>query len=262
MQLIFTHDKNRLLEHFSKDPVLFSYHLGDLDDFFFPHCQWGAIYGRSPRIDDAVLLYTGGDTPTLQAFGLTDKFPTLLREYFAVCPDRFYGHFQSQRRPVFRESFNEQSLGTHQKMKLIEFREPKDRSQVGEIIRLGEADQSDLQQLYDESYPDHYFVPRMLESGKYFGVRRDGQLVAVSGVHVDSKEYKIAVLGNICTHPSSRGQGLATIVTAHLVKELVAESKTVCLNVKTDNGPAIHCYESLGFEKVCEYQEALFERER
>lgn len=260
MQLIFTHDKSRLLEHFSKDPVLFAYHIGDLDDFYFEHCQWGAIYGMSPRIDDVLLLYTGCATPSLLAFGLTDKFATLLEEYLEVSPDKFFCHFQDRHRKILTDRFTEQSLGPHMKMKLQSFQEPKAKSSELQPVRLDENDIDDLQRLYEESYPGHYFVTRMLASGKYFGVRSEGKLVAVAGVHVDSDEYKIAVLGNICTHPSARGQGLATMVTAQLVDELVAENKTICLNVKTDNDSAIRCYESLGFEKVCEYEEALFTR--
>ena len=49
IMLVFTTNKERLSEHFQKDPVLFAYHLGDLDDFYFKDCQWGATYGFSFR---------------------------------------------------------------------------------------------------------------------------------------------------------------------------------------------------------------------
>ena len=85
------------------------------------------------------------------------------------------------------------------------------------------------------------------------------QIVAASGVHVDSDEYNIAVLGNIVTHPDYRNRRLATKLTSYLTEELVLESKLICLNVKDDNTAAITTYEKLGFEKVHVYEEGIFE---
>lgn len=117
-----------------------------------------------------------------------------------------------------------------------------------------------LLDMYKKSYPDNYFDDRMLETGKYFGCILNGEIVCVSGVHVHSDEYKISVLGNITTHPDYRGKGLATAVTARLVKELRTDGNTVALNVKKDNTAAIKCYQKLGFEIYCEYEESFFSR--
>jgi ribosomal protein S18 acetylase RimI-like enzyme len=260
--LVFTTDKKRLLEHFRKDPVLFAYHIGDLDDFYFPYCQWGATYGKSPRVDDVVLLYTGCDTPTLLAFGLTDKFPELLSDFLAVAPNRFYCHFRAEHREILRRFADEKPLGTHLKMRLnisaFDSTASPEGGVVDSIIRLDESHEGELRTLYQTAYPEHYFVPRMLETGKYFGYYEKERLVAVTGVHVDSNEQKITVLGNITTHPDFRGRGLARILTHRLVRELVDEGKMVCLNVKADNMSAIACYERLGFEPVHQYEEGLF----
>ncbi len=257
--LIFTRDKKRLLEHFRKDPVLFAYHMGDLDDFHFEHCQWGATYGQSPRIDDVTLLYTGLTTPTLLAFGLTDKFESLLRELIPLLPPRFHCHFQEKDRAVLTEHFAWTDLGSHQKMKLGDFRPSEKEISPEEIVRLEMEHEPALKALFAEAYPSNYFVPRMLESGKYLGYRIDDRIVAVTGIHTSSDEYKVAVLGNITTHPDFRGQGLAGALTSRLLEELTAEDKLVCLNVQQDNAAAIRCYEKLGFVKVHEYAEALYE---
>jgi len=257
--LIFTRDKKRLLEHFRKDPVLFAYHIGDLDDFHFDFCQWGATYGKSPRIDDVTLLYTGLPTPTLLAFGLTDKFQELLRELIPILPPRFHCHFQERDRSIFREHFRETDLGSHQKMHLREFHPGVTGLQSDKIIRLGASDEQALKGLFEDAYPDNYFVPRMLESGKYLGYKDGGRIVAVTGVHTISEAHKVAVLGNITTHPDFRGRGLAGGLTSQLLEELTSEGYMVCLNVQRDNKPAIKCYERLGFVKVHEYVEALYE---
>jgi ribosomal protein S18 acetylase RimI-like enzyme len=256
---ILTTDKQRLLEHFRKDPVLFAYHLGDLDDFYFPHCIWGAVYGESSAIDDVLLLYTGCNVPSLLAFGVSGKFPALLSDFVTLLPSKFYCHFQKQYHSILADKFRESYLGTHLKMKLGQFTKGTTDLQGVSPVRLGESDEEALRSLYIQAYPGNYFVSRMLKSGKYFGCRIDGQIVAVAGVHVDSDEYGIAVLGNVATHPDHRGKRLATMLTSRLVEELVSESKLICLNVNADNHAAIHCYLKLGFEKVYEYEESLFE---
>jgi ribosomal protein S18 acetylase RimI-like enzyme len=257
--LIFTSDKKRLLEHFRKDPVLFAYHIGDLDDFFFPHCQWGASYGSSPRIEECVLVYTGLNLPTVLAFGVSEKFAGLLEELIPLLPETFYCHYQDPYGDIFNQVFAGSDLGIHCKMKLRRFRKHKPDKAGAGVIRLDQSHEKQLVSLYETAYPDNYFSIRMLVTGKYFGCFVGDQLVAVSGVHVDSAKYGIAVLGNITTHPDFRGMGLAQAATSKLVEELIGEGKQVCLNVKADNAPAIHCYEKLGFEIVHEYREALFE---
>ena len=102
----------------------------------------------------------------------------------------------------------------------------------------------------------------MLETGKFVGLVRDGRLVSIAGVHIYSPKYKIAVLGAIATLPEERGHGFAAVLTSHLCDQLIKEKLMICLNVKADNQPAIQSYRSLGFEKVHEYQEALFEIRR
>ena len=255
--LVFTSDKQRLLTHFQKDPILFAYHIGDLDDFFFPDCQWAVAYNETARIEDAVLVYFGGTVPAMVAFGLTTKLPELLREVLEISPRRFNCHFQKQHAGCF-EAFNATSFGTHCKMHLRESDLPPAESD-NSILRLDQSHEPALADLYQRSYPGNYFVPRMLETGKYFGLFESERLAAVAGVHVDSAQYCIAALGNITTDPDYRGRGLARRVTAHLCRELIRERKMVCLNVKADNLSAIRCYEKLGFVKTHEYEEAQFE---
>lgn len=255
--LVFTSDKPKLLTHCQKDPVLFSYHIGDLDDFYFDDCQWGATYGRSPRIDDLVLVYRGLEVPSVLAFGLTDKFNGLLSEMIPLLPDQFFCHFQEQSRATILEQYDEKRLGEHQKMKLI-----GDCPEVADsgypIRRLESSDEQSLLELFKRAYPGNYYHARMLAQGKYFGAFDSNNLVGVAGVHVDSEQYEVSVLGNITTDEDYRGKGIATTLTSRVTRELQAEGRMICLNVKTDNLAAIRCYEKLGFERVHTYEEAFF----
>jgi len=257
--LIFTNDKKRLLRHFNKDPVLFAYHIGDLDDFYFNDCTWGSIYGRIGGIEDLLLLYRGCDQPTLLAFGLENRFPQLIAEFLPLLPDKFFCHYQKKDEVVFTKFFQKNDLGSFIKMKLTDFNKTKYEFDSGKIVRLDHSHEADIKKLYQKAYPENYFVTKMLETGKYLGYSIDNTLVAISGVHVSSDEYNMAVLGNITTDPDYRRKGIASRLTSILSEELLNEGKSVCLNVKDDNMPAIKCYKSLGFEKVHDYQEAFFE---
>jgi ribosomal protein S18 acetylase RimI-like enzyme len=262
--LIFTTNKKKLLEHFRKDPVLFAYHIGDLDEFYFGDCQWATAPNQRTGLDDVLLAYSGGVTPTLLSFGLSDSYEQLLREYLPLAPRKFFCHFQKQHRSIFEQFASSTPLGTHLKMKLdpdkfAKFQATDFYEDDPDIFRLDESHETLLRKLYDDAYPDNYFVPRMLQTGKYFGLIENGRLVGVAGVHVSSDEYKIAVLGNITTHPDYRGRGLSTRLTGQLVADLAGEDKMVCLNVKSDNAAAIASYNHVGFDTVHEYEEAIFE---
>lgn len=256
--LIFSLDKQRLKRHFEKDVVLFSYHLGDLDDFYYPHCQFAVDYGDKSKIEDAILVYTGCEVPSVLAFGLTDIFDSLVREMLPLLPMKFYCHFQEKHRALFLENYKETKLGSFHKMKLENFTNIKTNSEIS-VQQLDMTHLEMLKQLYSKAYPQNYFTERMLETGKYYGCIVDGNIVSVSGVHVHSDEYKIAVLGNIATAQEFRGQGISIQVTSRLLEDLTSDGKTVCLNVKADNKAAIASYTKLGFVKVHEYEEAFFE---
>ena len=124
---------------------------------------------------------------------------------------------------------------------------------AGEV--LGAADLPALRALYALAYPGNWFDPRMLATGQYLGIRQDGELLAVAGVHVWSPTYRVAALGNVTTHPRVRGQGLAAAVVAALCGRLRAHVDHVTLNVKADNVAAVRLYRRLGFSRVADYGE-------
>lgn len=258
--LVFTTDKERLLRHFRKDPSLFAYHIGDLDPFHFPDTQWAVIYNETVKVEDVVLTYYGGGTPVVLAFGLTDRFESLLSELLEIAPRRFWCHFQPRSRAVLESACRLSQLRSTWRMTLKEPGAAMNRSLQVEGFRVERLDSSHekaLTALYACSFPESFFAPRMLATGKYFGAFDGKKIVAVAGVHFDSTEYRYAALGNIVTHTDYRGRGLATLVTGQLCRELLGEGKQISLNVSATNPPAIRCYENLGFVKTHEFEEAL-----
>ena len=130
------------------------------------------------------------------------------------------------------------------------------------IVRLSMKDQTAIQALYKESYPENWFDARMLETGQYFGIMEENHLISVAGIHVYSPRYKVAALGNITTLPTYRNKGYGTRVTATLCQSLCKEGIRIGLNVKVDNKDAISCYKRIGFEIVASYGEFMLQRKK
>jgi len=128
------------------------------------------------------------------------------------------------------------------------------------VTRLGAGDLPALVQLYADGEasgesPD-FFYSSMVTNGVFFGAYEGDALVAAAGTHLVSREEGAAAVGNIYTRRDRRGRGMGRLVTSAVVSAL-GGIETIGLNVRTDNGAAIHLYESLGFERHCQFYEAL-----
>ncbi len=244
------HDREELAALLRRDPGLHAYELGDLDDFFWPYTSWF-------RNGDAVaLLYHGLAVPTLIALAPPREAAALLTGLMPMLPRRFYAHLSPGSDTALAEGFDAEPYGRHLKMALTDADRLAAAEPAGEV--LDADDLPGLLRLYAEAYPGNWFDQRMLETGHYVGVRRDGRLLAVAGVHVWSPVYRVAALGNVTTHPEVRGQGLATAAVAALCRRLLETVDVVTLNVKADNAPAVAVYERLGFTAVARYDEFDF----
>ena len=85
-------------------------------------------------------------------------------------------------------------------------------------------------------------------------------MISIAGIHVCSKKYKVAALGNIATHHDHRNKGFGKSVTARVCQSLLKDVEHIGLNVKADNEIAISCYKKLGFEIIGTYYEYMMER--
>jgi len=257
MPVISLHDKDQIEPVLRRNVFLHIYALGDLDDFFWPFTTWYALEDAG-ELRAVLLLYTAFETPTLMALANPPHEPLheLLRSARRLLPPRVYAHLS----PGGREALGPvraESRGPHLKMALAD---PKlDAPGTDAVQRMTAADVPDLRALYAVGYPANWFDPRQIETGHYFGLRVDGELVSAGGPHVYSPAQRVAALGNIVTHPAHRGRGYAAAVTARACAELSATVDHIGLNVKADNAPAVACYRRLGFRPVAEYEEALLE---
>jgi RimJ/RimL family protein N-acetyltransferase len=259
-RLICLHDKSAVEAFARSNPGLHLYEIGDLDDFFWPHTIWYALE-EAGRVRQLALLYTESRLPTLLAFA--DEPVSLMRELLSalrpLLPRKFYAHLDLRAADVLASGWNMDCHGAFYKMGLTERTRLPDFD-TSATVALTSADLPELEDLYAAAYPRNFFMPRMLETGYYFGVRRGDKLASVAGIHVYSQRYSAAALGNITTRPEARGQGLATTVTARLCQELArAGIAHIGLNVRADNQSAVACYEKIGFRRVADYGEYTLE---
>ncbi|HVO42788.1 MAG TPA: GNAT family N-acetyltransferase [Aggregatilineales bacterium] len=251
--MFILHDRAAIARLLVQNTPLHIYELGDLDDFFWPHTTW---YTES---DQVVLLYSGTFTPVVLA--LSDNLADLrdlVRSVKPLLPRSFHAHLSGGLADLLTDIYIPHPYGLHHKMLL------KDRSRIGAIdtsgiISLHASDLEEVYAFYRLSYPGNFFDPRMLETGCYYGLRRNGQLISVGGIHVYSPAYHVAALGNVTTHPDFRGQGYATTVCARICREILPVCDHIGLNVKADNASAIAAYQKLGFCYTASYLEYDFE---
>jgi RimJ/RimL family protein N-acetyltransferase len=255
MKLIYLHDKNELETYLLKYRHLNYYHLGDLDDFFWPYTTWYALK-ENGEIKALNLFYIGIDPVVL--LGIENDNPkemkTLLRQSLPLLPLNFYAHLSPGLEKVLEVDYALDHHGEHYKMNLTDPSKLNDID-TSPVVPLTTENLEEMRVLYEESYPGNWFDARMVETGQYVGIREEGKLIGVAGIHVYSPIYKIAALGNITTHPTKRGQGLGKAVTAGLCKRLLENVDAIGLNVLSDNTPAIKAYEAIGFTKVAAYHE-------
>ncbi len=243
MEIQIIKDRSALEKYFRLDPPLHLYSLGDLDDFYWPRITcYGIQIGKA--LKNITPFYQGEDLPVLLAFGELDH--EYIRQLQSLLPDQFYAHLSPGLIKQFSDVYQIAEHGDHFKMVLTNS-DPISRANTKNTFRLAGTDLAEVNELYEESYPDNAFDPRMLRSGQYIGLRHQGRLVSIAGIHTYSATYRVAALGNITTHPEYRGRGYSKAVTARLCQLLERTVDFIGLHVKCDNRLALSLYESLGF---------------
>ncbi|HEY7344821.1 MAG TPA: GNAT family N-acetyltransferase [Gaiella sp.] len=264
MALVELRDRGVIAEFCRRRPAVHAYELGDLDDFFWPHTRWLG-WRTDGRLEQLALLYDEPDPPVLLALaedrghGMRD----LLGEVAANLPSRVYAHLS----PGLVEALAprlvpETAPVAHRKLGLAD-PSPLRAHDTAAAAPLSGSDLAEVERFYADAYPGTWFQPRMLDTGRYVGIRRDGRLVCVAGVHVWSPTWRVAALGNVATLPALRGSGLATAACAHLCRVLLDDGiDVISLNVRADNAAALRAYEKLGFAHAADYVEVSLVRGR
>ncbi len=256
MRLTRITDKQRLEAFLLRRPELNFYHLGDLDDFFWPYTEWLALESGD-EIRALALVYSGVEPPVLLAIENDNpaEMRALLETARPELPAQIYSHLSGGLEAALQPRYQMQTHGEYRKMALRHL-ERLAAIDTADVVPLTPAHEAELRGLYAAAYPGNWFDARMLETGQYVGIRdAAGELAAVAGIHVYSPVYRIAGLGNITVRGEQRGRGLATRVTAGLCQQLLGTVSHIGLNVRADNAAAIRAYEKCGFEVAGTYYE-------
>ena len=128
-----------------------------------------------------------------------------------------------------------------------------------EIIRLGDDDVAEMVALAELTKPGP-FTERTAELGGFWGIRRDGCLVAMAGTRLNLEGF--TEVSGICTHPDFRGLGLARELSLHVAAGIRDKGDAPFLHAYADNHSAIALYRKLGFEILCEVNVAVVKRTR
>jgi ribosomal protein S18 acetylase RimI-like enzyme len=118
-----------------------------------------------------------------------------------------------------------------------------------EIIELDGSHRADVLALTALVYP-HYFRPRTMEIGRYFGIYMpdasgEVRLAAMIGERLGTDEH--TEMSAICTHPDFIGRGYARRLTAFLTNDTLSRGRTPFLHVSYENTHARSLYERLGY---------------
>ncbi len=241
-------DKSEIRRHLNIDREWSLYALADLDDGMFEHCDWWALGDGLSLVFRAVAIHPifilGGAALTKQllaALPVTTGYLNLKPHQLKAAE----GIYRYRERHEMRRMF----LGTLQ-------------PRSGRVETLGLADSTDIEHLYTSGDGGGIaFAPFQLNTGFFRGIRRNGELVAVAGVQVSSRNEGVAAVGNIFTRPDCRGQGLAQAVTSAVIMSLSeAGIRTIGLNVESTNTTAIHVYERIGFRAHFSYFEGTADK--
>lgn len=113
-----------------------------------------------------------------------------------------------------------------------------------EALPLGPDDVPEMLDLVARTKPGP-FLPRTVEMGAYFGIRRGGRLVAMAGERLRPPGF--TEISAVCTDDGHRGQGLAGRLVRHVAAGIRGRGDTPFLHAAAANTGAIRLYESMGF---------------
>jgi len=242
-------DKTQILTYLETDRLYAAYAIGDLEPGMSEQCTWAGAE-EAGQTQALALHFRGLELPALVLMGQADGLRAILQD--VLCPELVYLTCRPEHLSTTRDFYAWDETIPMWRMVL---RAGIFRSVKSDCVRIEPAHSDQLGILYALGAGNAY-SPSQMESGVFYGIIANGQLVAAAGTHLISPTYGVAAVGNVFTHPDHRAQGYGAATTSAVVVDLLRRGiRDVILNVGQDNAGAVGVYEHLGFECYC----ALFE---
>jgi GNAT superfamily N-acetyltransferase len=113
-----------------------------------------------------------------------------------------------------------------------------------DVVELSRPHLADMLALTALVYP-HYFRPRTIEMGRYFGIYDGDVLAAMAGERMRFDGHR--EISAVCTHPDYGGRGYARRLIAMLTNAILDGGELPFLHFSHENVRAKSLYERIGF---------------
>ena len=123
---------------------------------------------------------------------------------------------------------------------------PNEEAGAAAIESLTAVNAPEMVALTDVAFPG-FFRPRTYVMGNYWGIRSEGELIAMAGERLALPG--LHEISAVCTRPGHTGRGHAARLIRHVMAEHAAAGLRSFLHVSDTNSRAIALYERLGFVK-------------
>ena len=159
------------------------------------------------RLAQVALVYDEPDPPVLLA--LAEHPVETMAELLVAAVDRLPPTLYAHVTPSLLADIEPALVAAtepvaHKKLGLVH-PEALDGYDTEDVDTLRASDLGEVERFYARVYPATRFQAReLLETGRYVGIRRAGELACVAGVHVWSPVWRVAALGNVATAPEAR----------------------------------------------------------
>ena len=112
------------------------------------------------------------------------------------------------------------------------------------FTRLGFDDVPDMLDLTERTEPGP-FLSGTIETGRYWGLRREGKLLAMAGERFRSGGW--VEVSAVCVDPAAQRKGLGAAATLFVAERIIEDGGRPMLHVRQGNDSALALYEKIGF---------------
>lgn len=112
------------------------------------------------------------------------------------------------------------------------------------VVPLKNGYEDELYKLVHMVMPD-YYKPNTYLTGDYYGIFKDGILVAAAGERMKMDGF--SEVSAVVTHPNYTGKGYAKQLSAYVTNAIFAQGKTPFLHTGETNPISIPLYQKLGY---------------